>query len=231
MTMTPEPTDKLDTATTVAANGPADDTLPQRADRTTPRHRTCQGLLEPDARKRARPVLRGARRRKAPGLPDEARMRCRSPVAGADLRVCLVGRRSRDFEINGEAAAGASGAVGSTTALDRSSQPTRGRWAAPSGTALNWFGSVREPKPVGGRDHRRWAFVDGVDDLGVVNAPQVHGGDPEVGMSQLPLYDDQWHALARHLDRVCMPELMWRQPATHPGCDRGVAQLDADPGR
>lgn len=29
-----------------------------------------QGLLEPDARKRARPVLRGARRRKAPGLPD-----------------------------------------------------------------------------------------------------------------------------------------------------------------
>ena len=29
-----------------------------------------QGSLEPDARKRARPVLRGARRRKAPGLPD-----------------------------------------------------------------------------------------------------------------------------------------------------------------
>ena len=28
-------------------------------------------MLEPDARKRARPVLRGARRRKAPGLPDD----------------------------------------------------------------------------------------------------------------------------------------------------------------
>jgi len=27
-------------------------------------------LLEPDARKRASPVLKGARRRKAPGLPD-----------------------------------------------------------------------------------------------------------------------------------------------------------------
>jgi hypothetical protein len=27
-------------------------------------------LLEPDARKRARPVLKGARRRKTPGLPD-----------------------------------------------------------------------------------------------------------------------------------------------------------------
>src|SRR5205085_6425966 len=30
-----------------------------------------QGLLEPDARKRARPVLKGARRRKAPGPPDD----------------------------------------------------------------------------------------------------------------------------------------------------------------
>ena len=32
-----------------------------------------QGLLEPDARKRARPVLKGARRRKAPGLRKEQR--------------------------------------------------------------------------------------------------------------------------------------------------------------
>jgi hypothetical protein len=38
-----------------------------------------QGLLEPDARKRARPVLRGARRRKAPGLPDDPRARRRGP--------------------------------------------------------------------------------------------------------------------------------------------------------
>ena len=37
-----------------------------------------QGLLEPDARKRARPVLRGARRRKAPGLPDASIV----PIAG-----------------------------------------------------------------------------------------------------------------------------------------------------
>ena len=36
----------------------------------TPRH-SHQGLLEPDAGKLARPVLKGARRRKAPGLPDE----------------------------------------------------------------------------------------------------------------------------------------------------------------
>ena len=50
-------------------------------------------------------------------------------------------------------------------------------------------------------------------------------------MPELTLYDDQRYALARHLDRLCMPELMWRQPPTHPGRDRGVAQLDTDPGR
>jgi hypothetical protein len=49
-------------------------------------------------------------------------------------------------------------------------------------------------------------------------------------MPELPLYDDQRYALARHLDSVGMPELMWRQPATHPGCDRGAAQLHTDPG-
>ena len=57
MTTTPEPTDKLDAATIVAVNGPADDTLDLRADRTAPRHRTFTGLLEPDALKGACPVL------------------------------------------------------------------------------------------------------------------------------------------------------------------------------
>ena len=71
------------------------------------------------------------------------------------------------------------------TALDRrrgSIGGGAGRWAAPDGTALGWFGSVRDPKPVGRRDHRRRTFVDGVHDLGVVDAAQVHGRDPEVGM-------------------------------------------------
>jgi hypothetical protein len=64
-------------SSTAAANQPASD----------------QGLLEPDARKRARPVLRGARRRKAPDLPDDAvppivsgrlrRRRSLAPPAGA----------------------------------------------------------------------------------------------------------------------------------------------------
>ena len=50
-------------------------------------------------------------------------------------------------------------------------------------------------------------------------------------MPQLPLYDHQRHALARHLDGVSMPELMRGEPPTHPGCDRGIAQLHTDPGR
>jgi hypothetical protein len=33
-----------------------------------------------------------------------------------------------------------------------------------------------------GGDHRRWAFVDGVDYLGVVDAAQVNEGDGEVGV-------------------------------------------------
>jgi len=49
-------------------------------------------------------------------------------------------------------------------------------------------------------------------------------------MPELPLDDDQRHTLARHLDSVSMPELMRRQPPTHPGGDRGVAQLNTDPG-
>ena len=84
--MTPEPTDKLDATTQVVVNGP-EDAPPIRNgsyDVTPP---DLTGLLEPDARKRARPVLRGARRRKAPGLPercgsvgqrDRARRRYRS---------------------------------------------------------------------------------------------------------------------------------------------------------
>jgi hypothetical protein len=40
-----------------------------------------------------------------------------------------------------------------------------------------------------GRDHGCWSFVDGVDDFGVVDPAQVGGGDPEVGMTELPLDD------------------------------------------
>jgi hypothetical protein len=42
----------------------------------------------------------------------------------------------------------------------------------------------------GGRDHGCGRFVDGVDDLGVIDPAQVSRRDPEVGMPELSL-DDQ----------------------------------------
>ena len=69
MTTTPVPTDKLDAATNVAVNGPADEhaQLKRIVRRLT--SSDLNGLLEPDALKRACPVLRGARHSDVPGLP------------------------------------------------------------------------------------------------------------------------------------------------------------------
>ncbi len=72
-------------------------------------------------------------------------------------------------------------------------------------------------------DHRCRPFVDGVDDFGVVDAAQVGGGDPEVSMTELPLDDHQRNALAAHLDRVGVAELVRGKPAADPGGTRGVA--------
>jgi hypothetical protein len=44
---------------------------------------------------------------------------------------------------------------------------------------------------VGGGDHRCGAFVDGVDDLGVVDPAQIHRGDRKVGVAELALDDEQ----------------------------------------
>jgi hypothetical protein len=70
--MTPEPTDKLDATTIVAVNGPADDTLLN--ERIVRRHvpgpaRACLSRMLGNGHVS---VLRGARRRKAPGLPAKA---------------------------------------------------------------------------------------------------------------------------------------------------------------
>src|SRR5215216_2502432 len=61
------------------------------------------------------------------------------------------------------------------------------------------------------RDHRGAAGVDGVDDLGVVDAFEVDRGDTEVGVAELALDDDQRHALAGHLDRVRVAQLVRRE--------------------
>src|SRR5215204_3891005 len=75
------------------------------------------------------------------------------------------------------------------------------------------------------RDHRGAAGVDGVDDLGVVNALEVDRGDAEVGVAELALDDDQRHALAGHLDGVGMAQLVRREASPHAGLARDAAQL------
>ena len=64
MTMTPEPTDKLDAA---ASRG---ERTRGRDQRTAVISADLHGLLEPDAGRLACPVLRGAERREALGLPE-----------------------------------------------------------------------------------------------------------------------------------------------------------------
>jgi hypothetical protein len=60
MTTTPQPTDKLDAATNIVVNGPADETL-QTSGSYGVAPSDLNGLLEPGAVKVARRVLRRAR--------------------------------------------------------------------------------------------------------------------------------------------------------------------------
>src|SRR5215212_5821743 len=75
------------------------------------------------------------------------------------------------------------------------------------------------------RDHRRAAGVDGVDDLGVVDALEVDRGDAEVAVSKLALNDDQGHAFAGHLDGVGVAELVWGEPSSHAGSGGGLTKF------
>jgi hypothetical protein len=59
--------------------------------------------------------------------------------------------------------------------------------------------------------------VDGVDSLGVVDSTQVRGGDPEIGMTELALDDEQRDTLAGHLDCMGMPELVGSESAANAG--------------
>ena len=45
-------------------------------------------------------------------------------------------------------------------------------------------------------------MVDGIDDLGVIDALQVDRGDTEVGVAELALDDVECDAFVCHLDRV-----------------------------
>jgi hypothetical protein len=72
--------------------------------------------------------------------------------------------------------------------------------------------------------------MNGVDDLGVIDPPQIHGGDPEIRVPELTLDHDQRHAFTRHLDRVRMPQLVRCEPSPDARSEGRVAQLDSDAG-
>jgi hypothetical protein len=68
--------------------------------------------------------------------------------------------------------------------------------------ATSRSGFARGPSALG--------VVDGADDLGVVDPSEIHGGDCEVGVTELSLYDKQRDTLARHLYRVRVAKLVRR---------------------
>ena len=77
-------------------------------------------------------------------------------------------------------------------------------------------------------DLRRRPRVDGVDGLGVVDSAQVGGGDPKVGMTELPLDDHQRDPFAGHLNSVGVAEWMRCEPSPDAGSPSGVSQQRAD---
>jgi hypothetical protein len=66
--------------------------------------------------------------------------------------------------------------------------------------------------------------MDCLDDLGVVDALQVHRRDAEVAVAQLTLDDDQRDAFARELDGMGVPELVGCEAAPDPRVDGGRPQ-------
>jgi hypothetical protein len=75
--------------------------------------------------------------------------------------------------------------------------------------------------------HRGSAGVDGVDDLGVVDALQIDRSDAQVGVPELALDDDRRDALAGHLDGVRVAELMRCQAWADTGPGGGLAEFSA----
>jgi hypothetical protein len=86
------------------------------------------------------------------------------------------------------------------------------------------------PKGRADRDHQRAASVDGVDDLGGVDALQVDRRDAKVAVAKLALDDDQRHALARELDGMCVRQLVWREASPDTGFECGPAQIGSHRG-
>jgi hypothetical protein len=98
-------------------------------------------------------------------------------------------------------------------------------------TEMSWCLSLLEAggEPCACRDHRRRSFVNGLEDLGVINPAEICRGDREIGVTELTLDDQERHSLTGHLDCVSVPELMWSEPTSHPGGLRCAVELATDP--
>jgi hypothetical protein len=92
-------------------------------------------------------------------------------------------------------------------------------------------GQARDSQSGGCGDNGRWTPLDGVDDLGAVDALEVDAGDPEVGMPELPLDDDERDAFVGHLDRMCVTQLVWGESPPDARGRSGVMELLSSGGR
>ena len=54
--------------------------------------------------------------------------------------------------------------------------------------------------------------MDRRDHLCAVDALQIDGRDAEIAVPELALDHDQWHALTRQLDGMCVPKLVRCEP-------------------
>src|SRR3954463_13715189 len=89
------------------------------------------------------------------------------------------------------------------------------------------IGATSELERRADGDHRRSSGVHGLDDLGVVDALEVHGRDAEVAVAELALDDYEGYAFMGEFDGVRVAELVRGESAADAGGRRGVAQLRA----
>jgi hypothetical protein len=61
--------------------------------------------------------------------------------------------------------------------------------------------------------------------ISALSMPCTLRRDAEVAVAKLALDDDQRHALARELDGMRVPQLVWREALPDTGFERGPAQI------
>jgi hypothetical protein len=167
------------------------------------------------AKARDRRVIKGPGWHRSPAWQHPQRNAARSVVRSA--------RRSRRRRATAQPSSPDRAPPGHARPRDRR-QRTRSKSNCATASITNHARcpSGSHSRRLSGWDHRGSAGVDGVDDLGVVDARQMDRSDAQVGVAELALDDDRRDALAGHLDGVRVAELMrcqasadtgpWRRP-------------------